>query len=361
MHALQRRFHINLDYCPDVSHGSQNDFWAAGRDAGLLHFYHMVLLLVNVPMWPWAEGQRHTQMVESMAGTLEGESPLQCPLFMELVADMHAESPTEHDADAGSIEHQIWDELKTAGPWVKQGGKTATSRFLALLRSGRGEAAMWSGKLLAYLTACIELDCAQPKSLNKHKNTDEGAGARSCVARERRRKGVAQGLRQPAQHGHDVPLGPQRLLHIAHRTSVAAALDEWHSHQSERLRSKEQALDWVAEQHRGGSMKHLVHLFRSNSPRRLQHMGITCPTGSGRRAQAFNTSLADEEDGRADILGDTMAAFVGRRLKRNLWLVVGWMTRCVRFLWGTSSNHTCGVSLAASMSKTPSINKTMPR
>lgn len=32
--------------------------------------------------------------------------------------------------------------MKTSGPWVKTGGKTAKSRFLALLRSGRCEAAM---------------------------------------------------------------------------------------------------------------------------------------------------------------------------------------------------------------------------
>lgn len=127
-------------------------------------------------------------------------------------------------------------------------------------------------------------------------------------------------------------LGRSNYFTLRIVTCVAAGLDEWHSAQNARFRSTEQAFEWVAEQHRGAFVQNLVRVFRSNLPRHLQEMGISCPTGSAGRAQAVNTRLADEEDGRAEILVDMMLALVGRRLKRSLWLLAGWMVRCVRFL-----------------------------
>lgn len=106
-------------------------------------------------------------------------------------------------------------------------------------------------------------------------------------------------------------------------TCVAAGLDKWHTAQNARLRVTEQAFEWATEQQRGAFMQHLVRIFRSHLPRHLQQMGISCPIGSARRVQAVNTSLADEEDCRADVLGDMMLSLVGRRLKRSLWLLAG--------------------------------------
>lgn len=171
--ALQRHYKINLDYTPDVSHGVQNDLWAAGRECGLAQFMYMVLLLVNVPMGPWCEDMRYKQVVQALDDLLSTEEAQQCPLFMSLVADMQMEAPVEPDHTT-TVEMQIWNELKTSGPWMKKGTKTSKSRFLSLLRAGKNEVSMWSRRLFGYLFAAIELDAIQPKAFVKLKVHNSG-------------------------------------------------------------------------------------------------------------------------------------------------------------------------------------------
>jgi hypothetical protein len=231
---LQRELRLCLDFCPDPSHGCNNDFWVAAKGAQMNAFFHLLLLVLNVPLGPWAEDLRFSQVNQGMRELLALEDPESCPLFQEYVAAISSEMGLEMSA-TGDQDRYVWEQLKTSSVLSKKGAKVVKARFLGVLRRGGVLTTEWSLRLFAYTALCLhmQLDFSSVAPLKVRAAAGVGAQGSTSARVERPEESALR-----LAGGNQVLLAATFLRAEANTQllravcEVADPLQQWHGRQN---------------------------------------------------------------------------------------------------------------------------------
>lgn len=331
VNALQRHYHLCLDYVPDPSHGCHNDIWAAAKSSGLSSFFYLLLLTLNVPSGPWSEDARFKQVAQALETLFRHEDLGMCPLFQDMLPALAKELQVCDTSE--SVEGDVWRLLGASPAWRRKGRKVVRSRFLGVITTGRDFMQEWHQRSFGYSITCIEMgfmaNMKQPKVVVKDDN--EATGPTSS-----KREG-------PEEHALRLACGNQMqmavcfLLEEANYMTLKAILcvtcpvEAWHSHQNKELRSTSGALAWVrAQVVDGGLFASLSQIMDAFSAESLEHIGFVMPRPSDTKVGPLN-DIVDQESLIAERLGDFALGLTAHRLCRTLWLTVGWTCRCILF------------------------------
>ena len=148
---------INVDCTWDFAeHGCHNDVLNA-IDA-ILGCFHVAMQLIryNVPLSPWDEGLRFSQVKTCSLELQHNSSPNMCPLWRDFSDDMLAEEagqPYQHQSD---LEGAMWHGLKDESCVHNKGSKVIKGRYLDLVRQTKVHNREAYQRCFSYTNACLE-------------------------------------------------------------------------------------------------------------------------------------------------------------------------------------------------------------
>lgn len=290
--------------------------------------------MVNVPFGPYCEDVRYKQVIQNLDSLLQDTGPEQNPFFMHLLPKIMQE---EKKAWHPNIIQEVWEEMRTTGPWLRKGTKTVKNRFLGLLRSGRKEQLHWSRRLFGYLHTCIELGFlhkAEVKTLVVQGGSSSSSSRSTSSKQEETQE---QALRKAGANQLTIAtlfmLDSKNQSYLNIVLNVMHSFERWHGEQNRVLRSVDGALEWVEKQVAGTFLQTVSGVFDAFKEEQLKQASFSIPRAPlAAWAQRQDPVFIDPQDGMAMILGDFAMSFIGNIMKRFLWLVIGWSCRCIEWL-----------------------------
>ena len=345
---MQRKLAMNVDMCPDPSHGVDNNISLAIKRAGLQEHMHMALISRNVQHGPYKEGRRYQEVLTALSEVFEAEGPSTCPLFQQMLPFMLQDRGWSHRMGEDRIAETMWKPMRDESPFRIKGTSVNPSRFLGPLRQARheDEAADWHFKRFGYTYTCLEMDFLRGKELKKLVlKTGPPAGAR---------------MRQPAIEEKAIraamcnamvlcTLFLSDLDHQVYSRIIIVGCqfwDAWHSEQNSFLRSAQGSEIWMGEQIKGKYMDTINStLALLGDAAALKRIGFRTKFSDHEAAELVEGHPAVVRDDEfADHFGMLILELTSLRLQWACMMLRGWPSRSVAMVPGP---HYCESHLPA--------------
>ena len=149
---------LNIDYCPDFSHGVHDDIYNGLKCSGLYQHCVLALVRLNIPNSPWGMSMRYHQCKEALGELSRNSSWDRCFLFKEFAPAMLCEASTMHFADCDRPEEELFAHVVSGGAFQTKGAKTMMGRFAGVIRKIEEELEHISQRKFMYLHVALELD-----------------------------------------------------------------------------------------------------------------------------------------------------------------------------------------------------------
>lgn len=288
--AYLRSLGAVLTFCPDFSHGSQNDFYDALKSMHLFPFWILMLVVYNLEHGPWQGDLRWNQINESWAEVFSHFGGGDFPLLDQRVESISRESGGRSallEGDHEDVHRAIW--AKVAHMSLK-------------------------GKLIH-----------QPEGEHERSTT---SSSRTCA--------VERMLRNSAQNAVvlSVLMLGERWHQLLVRAIVKASepIHLWHRRQNHAHRSAQDSVQWCAEQLSGWFGQTVRQILAQLSDAgALEFVGFSFGSALNHHPSAGEVLEADEL---AAVFGGLSLALAGRRWARCLFMLRGWPFRLVAVLGG---------------------------
>ena len=353
----QRFANCNLDATWDLSHIVANSWKGGMAQSGLMPFHRLMTVGWNARHGPWLEAVRWGQAMETMQHHVSLMQCAECPLFVQLLPKILADSGEAHRIHERDIAEVVWNDLQEGLPWRRRGTHVSDTRFLASLRESRSEDKVFHARQYGYVLASLEFDLLKgakftiffrlrSKSNTAAPGSEEEKGLRSELkASETALRSVCANLLVLATmlYSSDRNQFLERII-----VFVSSPLEAWHSHQNKTLRSASATTAWALEQHDGGLLRTACDIAATvQHVHELPKLGFTVLTHQAELHEWVNAhdnnaslSIEDSENELADCMGKLLLAIIGNWLHRLVWFFRGWPMSSVRMLQAGMSRPT---------------------
>lgn len=357
---LLRTQRCNLDIVWDPSHGVQRDLVGIIKSSNLWSHERLMMLTWNSRHGPWTSKQRAEQIGHTMDEYFELMSPSQCPLFQELLKPILRDREEEGRMAEQGIADIVWDELRELdGIRVRRGEVISFNRFMGMLREGRREDKRWHSRLHSQLITCMQngmfsdpaFDKVMVRARRSQPDGGDGCEEERATAIENRDERVLKRACQNVLVLSTLMLADP--LNQARQRCILCVLEPheaWHSTQNRSLRSTTATAPWLLKQIKGDFWAPLVESSKQlGSWASLQYIGITSTPQHIESAMLENGEGASSTDDElSKHLGSLVLSALGHRLRRCLWMVMGWGCRSLGLALPTRFCGGCDIRACAS-------------
>lgn len=128
-----RSLGVVVTYCPDFSHGSQNDFYDALKSTNLFPFWILMLVVYNLEHGPWQDDVRWNLVNESwseVCGHFGDSFPLLDQRAEDIANEAGGRCQILQDTGQEDVHRAIWAKMAPGG-WRPKGHRTNLNRFWA--------------------------------------------------------------------------------------------------------------------------------------------------------------------------------------------------------------------------------------
>lgn len=340
LNYLMRATRCNVEDRPDQSHAAARDLQGALKDSNLWNWTLGMVVAYNVPHSPYETDARFAQAIEAYHRMLLNDGPHSSPLFREYAHKILLDRGEEDfDMSDPDLERQLWDSMLTESPFQNKGVKCVMNRFMAVLSTARAERPKWHARLMAYTYIAIEMDLLHGKALRGDQVAphivvqESAASTTTCSKRSSER--TETHLRRSS--GNMLLIG---MFMFADRTNmvkqdivslVAGPVEAWHAEQSRRLRSTTESSLWIRDQLCGGFFGNMLAILRCfENIAALARCGFNIPRGD--EQVRLGNGCAEDISFECEVagyMGLLALSLVGHRIRRSLWLLMGWPARSV--------------------------------
>lgn len=398
LHALQFLFDCALEAVPDGAHGANRSMVCALKTTGLYPLILLWIISCNLLHGPGREDYRCAQLRDHMQELLKQPTPVDVPLFQALAPRIIAafEDSGADFVSGVSEELQAWRMLPERQAFLKEGPRATMCRFAGTLRANLP---FWAIQQFERTHVALEEHFVSNASFVKHlrlKPTSahepgEGCGRLLCriafspgaillpTGQKRSRLGIGserQALpdeRQPHTEGGGstsasrITIEDKAALRSCTQTCVALSVAVLSDGNNDRLlriveRCGRPVLEWDTAQRSSAKCSSCQKfMMEQASGEFIQHV---CRIASATTDVAsldsmhFVTTFAPSsllagqrreviaEDDMADVLGQFQWSVVVERIKRGLWMTLGWPWGMSKALAGTDAANPSSASSA---------------
>lgn len=323
---------LNLDWVPDFNHASWNGFRAAAKGAGL--WRHALLLLMSQLMrhGPWQQASRLQQVREALDHYMRVAHPASCPLFAQFYPQILADKGIAELLGAPGLLEKVWEELKEAKPWHRQGTPVNLNRWFQVLAEARSDDGNWSSRCMAQTIACIECDLlhgARFDALLRELHAKAGGLITDDSGRSM--------MKDTTSEQRSLSSAVSNLLVVSTMTlsdpdnqrktrllfKLAEPLETWQKFSNKRLRCVQESCAWKQEQQASilQMLSDIVGMLQDSAV--LEFLGFTRPSST----KEIQAGLRVTDDDFAQFMGDLAFGVVKEMLVREVWLLRGWPAR----------------------------------
>lgn len=330
-HAAQYYFNLNFEAVFDHSHSIHNDVNNSIDAVGLRPLVLLFLVSVNVPHGPIRDGWRLQQIKECLGRCYDSNTPETTPLFMSMAAHLIEAFEKQGfewatDLEKKSKEQQVWEALRERNRLQKHGRRTQLVRFLALVQALRTHLPNWWVDLWERTWVALEEDFLKGRSLARMVIKAPAAPEGETTTNPDHMQWDDKQFRACCQNAVVVSvlvlssLSNRRYLSMMWAASRSCEM--WHGKQNKQNRSSAGCTDFMVEQSVGGFHEHITEILSSlGSISDLRDAGFTVDKDA---AQMMDPHELLCEDDFGDTFGMLVVHLLTARLRRVMWLTVGW-------------------------------------
>lgn len=155
---LARHLRLNVDWCPDPSHGVHRDFLGSLKSARLWQHELLMMLTYNNRHGEWDGNRKFRAAKQGMASYFATFRPTECPLFMALLGGFLRDRQEDYRLNEIGVEASIWAAVRDDKLWETKGTSCNMNGFMGAMREARAEDGRWHARLLSLVFLCLEAD-----------------------------------------------------------------------------------------------------------------------------------------------------------------------------------------------------------
>lgn len=273
---LRSNLCCNLVYVQDANHLSWNAAKAAMKCANLWGLVLLLMCAQNMRFGPFGQGQRYRQCVEAFEFYTDMENPEEDPLFMHVLPMILEDWQQCDRMSERGIENEVWDTLRTAGPWARKGSPVNLSRWFSILKALRANDREWHTQVLAMTVASLELDYLKGTKFEKLLATSAGARRAEAPNGEERREMMKEMSAEQRRLQSScanmlvtsclIMWDGENQLRARLIEGLSGPMERWQQSSNILLRDVSQSIPWLLEQMNGGLVnvaRETCHLLES--------------------------------------------------------------------------------------------------
>lgn len=326
---------------PDTNHGVHGDTIGAAGEAGLLGFLYGLTVVLNIHFIPFnngSNGQKIVQCTDSFRRFGSAKMALFKAFYREIARE---QGYTEAEIDSDANMEAVFQRFLDASACNRAGSKVGmcrwyqvfqrlllfipcwTSFLVVLLRVNFNEPWMRDGLFTTRFSTEVQIDSTTP-------------GVAPAQTKESATEAL-RALRAAARNSMQFvilflvnPVHKRVALLLAVLTTATHC---WYQEQAKKIKDADKCFAWKLRQSCGEYFEPLRNTFKLlRTPHRLEQMGFSIRFGPSDLNQQAGAAAFSDDDYVAARAGRFVQALIFKRIKRGMWLFLGWPGAFVQLL-----------------------------